>query len=250
VSASVASRAPPRFWTEEMIAQARSLWDQGLSCTAIGKRLGCSEDAVYGLASRKRFPTKSGAPRMPRPPKRLTVPRSCLLCGQPFFTSEAYIRAKRGSYCSPVCGNTSRRIEREAEFQLVIWDNCIPEPMSGCWLWTMGTTGAGYGALTCSRPLMAEVPSCAGMLPASAPSLAERAPQAAPSCPPGVVEIGTLSCGSAWLSPPRNVVVPQSPDEGKTALPSPERLGLRPSRSVSPRCIELVRDRETWRHVS
>lgn len=42
------------------------------------------------------------------------------------------------------------RVQREWRAKPVtltfIEDNCIPEPNSGCWLWTAGLTGAGYGA--------------------------------------------------------------------------------------------------------
>lgn len=32
------------------------------------------------------------------------------------------------------------------------WDKCIPEPMSGCWLWLAALTSSGYGCLSRVRP--------------------------------------------------------------------------------------------------
>lgn len=36
---------------------------------------------------------------------------------------------------------------------LRFWEKCIPEPNSGCWLWTAGTCKDGYGKFQVTNPL-------------------------------------------------------------------------------------------------
>lgn len=49
------------------------------------------------------------------------------------------------------------------------WDKCIPEPMSGCWLWTAGSTGddngQGYGRFRINgKETVAHRVSCAALV--------------------------------------------------------------------------------------
>ena len=48
-------------WTEERLAQLRSLWDEGLSISQIGDALGVSRNAIAGKAHRM------GLPKRPSP---------------------------------------------------------------------------------------------------------------------------------------------------------------------------------------
>lgn len=58
-------------WTDEKIQELTKLWDQGLSASVIGKKLGVSKNAVVGKAHRLKLPARpspikrdgSGAPR-------------------------------------------------------------------------------------------------------------------------------------------------------------------------------------------
>ena len=51
-------------WTEERLAQLRSLWDEGLSISQIGDALGVSRNAIAGKAHR--LGLLSGRHRSPR----------------------------------------------------------------------------------------------------------------------------------------------------------------------------------------
>lgn len=44
--------------TEATVALARELWDQGMTTSAMGERLGCTKSAIVGLAHRKGFPPR------------------------------------------------------------------------------------------------------------------------------------------------------------------------------------------------
>lgn len=69
-------------WTEERIAQLRSLWEQGLSASQIGLRIAKTRSAVLGKVHRLGLPprpppirpdqaTKApAAPSRPKPPRR------------------------------------------------------------------------------------------------------------------------------------------------------------------------------------
>lgn len=52
-------------WTDENIERLRAMWKQGLACSAIGRVLGCTRNAVIGKAHRlnleERKPNKSPA---------------------------------------------------------------------------------------------------------------------------------------------------------------------------------------------
>ena len=54
-------------WTEEVIAQLRALWAEGLSTAEIGRRLHVSKNAVVGKAHRLNLPPR------PSPIRRSTV---------------------------------------------------------------------------------------------------------------------------------------------------------------------------------
>lgn len=76
-------------------------------------------------------------------PRKLSVPRVCEFCGKNFLSCASHINYGRGRFCSRICGDTSRRLKADVE---AIERNSIPEPNSGCWLWTGYATGSGYGA--------------------------------------------------------------------------------------------------------
>jgi len=74
---------------------------------------------------------------------KLNVARVCEFCGKSFLSCASHINYGRGRFCSRICGDTSRQLKASIE---TIEQNSIPEPNSGCWLWTGYATGAGYGA--------------------------------------------------------------------------------------------------------
>ncbi|MDX1710102.1 MAG: GcrA family cell cycle regulator [Rhodovibrionaceae bacterium] len=45
-------------WNDERIAELRKLWDEGLSASIIGERLGISKNAVVGKAHRLKLPSR------------------------------------------------------------------------------------------------------------------------------------------------------------------------------------------------
>lgn len=45
-------------WTDEKIDELAKLWDQGLSASVIGKKLGVSKNAVVGKAHRLKLPAR------------------------------------------------------------------------------------------------------------------------------------------------------------------------------------------------
>jgi GcrA cell cycle regulator len=45
-------------WNDERIAELKKLWDEGLSASAIGERLGISKNAVVGKAHRLKLPSR------------------------------------------------------------------------------------------------------------------------------------------------------------------------------------------------
>lgn len=68
-------------WNEEQIARLRLLWDEGMSTSEIGRRLGISKNAVVGKAHRLSLPSRPSpirrdGPSRPRPsgPRRVTGP--------------------------------------------------------------------------------------------------------------------------------------------------------------------------------
>lgn len=68
-------------WTEETISELTRLWQQGLSTSEIGRRIGMSKNAVVGKAHRlgliaRPSPIKRAAPVQPQPPKVVTFSRS------------------------------------------------------------------------------------------------------------------------------------------------------------------------------
>jgi hypothetical protein len=61
------------LWTAVDIALARELWDEGLSCSAIGARFGRTKHSVVGLAHRRHWPPRASPISNP---ERLIVPRT------------------------------------------------------------------------------------------------------------------------------------------------------------------------------
>jgi len=45
-------------WNDERIAELKKLWDEGLSASVIGERLGISKNAVVGKAHRLKLPSR------------------------------------------------------------------------------------------------------------------------------------------------------------------------------------------------
>lgn len=45
-------------WTDENIERLRAMWKQGLACSAIGRALGCTRNAVIGKVDRLNLPAR------------------------------------------------------------------------------------------------------------------------------------------------------------------------------------------------
>jgi GcrA cell cycle regulator len=62
-------------WTDVVITQLRSLWDEGHSTAEIGRRLGVSKNAVVGKAHRLDLPDRPSPIQRGSPPKPRPAPR-------------------------------------------------------------------------------------------------------------------------------------------------------------------------------
>lgn len=203
-------------------------------------------------------------PAKRRPPRSLTVPRSCLSCGRDFLSCASHIKKGRGKFCGVACANAAMRTTRSLEFRPLIWDNCIPEPNSGCWLWTKGITGSGYGAIIVhSRQRLAHRLSFELANPAVA---VRRETVIRHRCDNRLcVNPDHLQAGSALDNyqdsrdrdrscrgsrHPFSKLIEAQVSEIRAALASGVSCGhLAATYGVSDRCIGFIRDRETWRHV-
>jgi hypothetical protein len=72
------------------------------------------------------------------------VVRACEICGQSFTTTKSQVSSRPARYCSPQCVGVAAE---STIYVGIIEDNSMPEPNSGCWLWTGAINGGGYGAL-------------------------------------------------------------------------------------------------------
>ncbi len=74
-------------WTPERIADLTRLWNEGLTTSEIGKRLGISKNAVVGKAHRMHLSARpspikrSARPALPRP--HMPVPRTAVPVSRP-----------------------------------------------------------------------------------------------------------------------------------------------------------------------
>ena len=57
-------------WTEERIAELARLWQEGLSTSEIGRRLGLTKNAVVGKAHRLALAPRPSPLKNPPPPRR------------------------------------------------------------------------------------------------------------------------------------------------------------------------------------
>lgn len=67
----------------------------------------------------------------------------CAKCRNPFKATPGDIRRGYGRYCSRDCARAPR-LTPEQRF----WQNVVKGTGDDCWLWTGGTTEAGYGQLS------------------------------------------------------------------------------------------------------
>lgn len=67
--------AKPKFWTAEKVAQLRAAWFEQPHVTllAIGKRLGCTKNAIISKAHREKLPHRAQPPRPPVDEKPIPV---------------------------------------------------------------------------------------------------------------------------------------------------------------------------------
>ena len=72
--------------------------------------------------------------------------RTCKFCGKTFYRRPKII----ADYCSSSCYHSGSRQRATPE---AIDRYSIPEPNSGCWLWTGSLTDARYGTLSIGRKL-------------------------------------------------------------------------------------------------
>jgi len=83
------------------------------------------------------------------------IDMTCVTCGGPFSVRKVYAdyqrrRGKAPRFCSMKCVGASRV---KAHSQDLIFQHSIPEPMSGCWLWTGPTFARNYGKIGCPPAL-------------------------------------------------------------------------------------------------
>lgn len=83
-------------------------------------------------------------------PKRIqTQPeRACEVCGKLFRPHSSQVKRGHGRCCSKQCGYEvlCHRMTED-----IIRANSIPEPNSGCWIWTGALHNTGYGTIRISR---------------------------------------------------------------------------------------------------
>lgn len=74
-----------------------------------------------------------------------TTPRVCTHCGARFLADPSAVRAGKSKFCSTACANQCKPRRSLADRFNAKW---IPEPNSGCWLWTAAITPTtGYGSI-------------------------------------------------------------------------------------------------------
>lgn len=55
------------FWTDDRTEKLKTLWNEGPSATEIGKKLGCTRNAVIGKAHRLNLPERKPSIHRPQP---------------------------------------------------------------------------------------------------------------------------------------------------------------------------------------
>ncbi len=102
-------------WNTEKIEELTKLWDQGLSASVIGKKLGVSKNAVVGKAHRLKLPAR------PSPIKRdgSATPRRRVLNIRP----QVEPAPEASSYTPPVAQRKEapRRIRAASGAQSCVW---------------------------------------------------------------------------------------------------------------------------------
>jgi hypothetical protein len=74
----------------------------------------------------------------------------CGYCGESFTSAPSRVANGRGKYCSRACGNAVLNTrKRERSLNERFWSRIERLP-SGCWKWTGGCDGKGYGKITLS----------------------------------------------------------------------------------------------------
>lgn len=73
--------------------------------------------------------------------------KPCAHCGKPFWRNSAAAQWARTIHCSVKCAKAGNR-KTNAE---KIWDNCMPEPNSGCWIWLGTLCKNGYAQLATTK---------------------------------------------------------------------------------------------------
>lgn len=71
--------------------------------------------------------------------------KNCEICGSSFMQGkdEGGKRFQIRRFCCPECAYQGRNNNRSTPESF--WDRALPEPNSGCWLWTGPVNGDGYG---------------------------------------------------------------------------------------------------------
>ena len=105
-------------WTPELIESLQNLWNDGLTTTEIGRRLGMSKNAVIGKAHRlglngRPSPIRRETARQARPARRIVTGPSCQWpIGDPrmadfHFCGESALPGK--PYCAHHCASAYTR---------------------------------------------------------------------------------------------------------------------------------------------
>lgn len=85
------------------------------------------------------------------PPRTITradrPAKPCAHCGELFWRPYPRAQWARTHHCSVKCGKASKKKDMRDRIE----QNSIPEPNSGCWLWTGAITQWGYAQISIGR---------------------------------------------------------------------------------------------------
>lgn len=105
---------PVGFWTEDVVARLRSLWDdESLSAKMIGAELGCTRNAILGKAHRLDLPDRSTLAGVSLIARRIEVrryaeksrarkPPKSIVVSTHYFEAPAILRPAKTQFVAPV----------------------------------------------------------------------------------------------------------------------------------------------------
>lgn len=88
-----------------------------------------------------------------RDPGSYDQAKECAKCGQIFTRKHnrmSHSTWSRQRFCSPACGQAGKLRAPPADPRQAFDDRYIPEPNTGCWIWTAPLSTLGYGWFRCN----------------------------------------------------------------------------------------------------